>query len=307
VSPDRDFEEIEGQRVAFSNRDKVLYPKAAFTKGEVLGYYMAIAPVLLPHLAGRPLTLKRYPNGVDEKFFYQKQCPPHPDFVRTQEIWSRSNKKFIDFCVCDNQATLAWLANLADIELHTSMSRVDDTSIAPILVFDFDPGPPATIVECCEVALLVRTILAELSLEAFPKTSGSKGMQLYVPLNGKATYDDTKGFAQALARLLEQRHPDLVLSNMKRELRPGKVLIDWSQNDDMKTTISVYSLRARDRPTVSTPLRWTEVEKTRKSGKPEQLVFEAADVLRRVKRHGDLFAPVQELQQELPDLAAATG
>ena len=304
MSADRAFEEVEGQRVAFSNRDKVLYPAAGFTKGDVLAYYMAIAPALLPHLAGRPLTLKRYPNGVDAKFFYQKQCPPHPDFVRTEAIWSRSNKKFIDFCVCDNLATLAWLANLADLELHTSMSRVDDMANAAILVLDFDPGPPATIVECCEVALLVRDILGELSLECFPKTSGSKGMQLYIPLNSTATYDQTKGFANALARLLEQRHPDLVVSNMKRELRPGKVLIDWSQNDDMKTTVSVYSLRARDRPTVSTPLRWQEVERTRTSGKPDELVFEVADVLRRVKRHGDLFAPVQELRQELPDLAA---
>jgi bifunctional non-homologous end joining protein LigD len=307
VSPEREFEEVEGQRIAFSNRGKVLYPEAGFTKGDVLDYYMAIADTLLPHLAGRPLTLKRYPNGVDEKFFYQKQCPPHPDFVRTEEIWSRSNKKYIDFCVCDNRATLAWLANLADLELHTSMSRVDDMANALILVLDFDPGPPATIVECCEVALMVRDILGRLSLECFPKTSGSKGMQLYVPLNGGATYDQTKGFARALARLLEQQHPDLVLSNMKRELRPGKVLIDWSQNDDMKTTVSPYSLRARERPTVSTPLRWEEVERTRKSGKPEQLVFESKDVLRRVKRGGNLFAPVEELQQELPDLEAATG
>jgi len=305
VSPDAGHVEVDGQRVPFSNRDKVLYPAAGFTKGDVLDYYMAIAPTLLAHLAGRPLTLKRYPNGVSEKFFYQKQCPPHPDFVRTEEIWSRSNKKYIDFCVCDNRATLAWLANLADLELHTSMSRVDEMANALILVLDFDPGPPATIVECCEVALLVRGILGELKLECFPKTSGSKGMQLYVPLNGGATYDRTKGFANALARLLEERHPDLVLSNMKRELRPGKVLIDWSQNDDMKTTVSAYSLRARERPTVSTPLRWQEVEKTLKSGKPEQLVFEPAAVLRRVKRYGDLFAPVEELHQELPNLEAA--
>jgi bifunctional non-homologous end joining protein LigD len=292
---------IGGRKLKLSNPDKVLYPEAGFTKRDVVGYYRAIAPVLLPHLKGRPLTMKRYPNGVDEEFFYQKEAPKHrPEWVHTVPVWSRTNKRNVNFLVVDNLSTLVWIANLADLELHTSLSKVSNLARPTMMVFDLDPGEPAAIVECCEVGLMLRDMFAGLGLECFPKTSGSKGLQVYVPLNTAVTYDETKPFALATARRLEQEHPDLVVSNMRKELREGKVLVDWSQNDDMKTTICAYSLRARSRPTVSTPVRWDEVEGTLKAGDPGRLVFEWADVLERVKRHGDLFEPVRRLRQKLP-------
>jgi bifunctional non-homologous end joining protein LigD len=285
--------EVEGRRLSLSNLDKVMYPKVGFAKGEVIDYYTRVAPVLLPHLRDRPLTLKRYPNGVEGGHFYEKRCPPHaPDWVRTEQV------EKICYCVCDDLPTLVWLANLADLELHPSLSLVDDIHRPTVMAFDLDPGPPAALAECCEVALLLRDALAQLGLESCVKTSGSKGIQVYVPLNVEGVdYDHgTKALSQALARHLEAQRPELIVSQQKKELRRGKVLIDWSQNDEHKTTVSVYSLRARERPTVSTPLRWDELED------PDALVFEAADVLERIERHGDLFAPVVELQQELPEL-----
>jgi bifunctional non-homologous end joining protein LigD len=295
--------EIEGRTLSLSNLDKVLYPQAGFTKGQVIDYYTRIAPVVLPHLRDRPLTLKRYPNGVDAPFFYEKQCPKHrPDWVRTSPVWSRHAKRTINFCVVDDLATLVWTSNLADLELHTSLARVPDVAAPVILAFDLDPGPPATIVECAQVAVRLREIFEHLGLESFPKTSGSKGMQVYVPLNTPTTYDVTKPFARSLAELLERRHPELVVSDMKKELRRGKVLVDWSQNDEHKTTVGVYSLRAKERPTVSTPLTWDEVEAVLRSGDPDDLVFDSAAVLARVAEHGDLFAPVETLEQELPRL-----
>jgi len=293
--------QIDGRTLSLSNLEKILYPKAGFTKGQVIDYYTRIAPVVLPHLRDRPLTLKRYPNGVEAQFFYEKQCPSHrPDWVRTAPVWSRHTQRTIDFCVVDDLPTLVWTSNLADLELHTSLARVDDVAAPRILAFDLDPGPPATIVQCAEVAVRLREVFEHLGLECFPKTSGSKGMQVYVPLNVPTSYEITKPFANAIAQLLERRHPELVVSDMKKTLRTGKVLVDWSQNDEHKTTVSVYSLRARDRPTVSTPITWEEVERILVTREPDDLVFDSAAVLARVAEHGDLFAPVEALEQELP-------
>jgi bifunctional non-homologous end joining protein LigD len=273
----------------------------------VIDYYTRIAPAVLPHLRDRPLTLKRYPNGVDQQYFYEKQSPGHrPDWVQTAAVFSRSNSRTIDFTICNDLPTLVWLANLADLELHTSLALYHDVKAPTLIAFDLDPGPPATVVECAEVALRVREAFEHLGLEAFPKTSGSKGMQVYVPLNTPVTYDDTKPFARAIAQILERRHSGLVVSDMSKERRRGKVFVDWSQNDEHKTTVNVYSLRARERPTVSTPLDWGEVEAVLSSRDPEQLSFTSAEVLARVEERGDLFAPVAELQQELPVASSAS-
>jgi bifunctional non-homologous end joining protein LigD len=288
--------DIDGHRVSLSNLDKVLYPEAGFAKGHVIDYYTRVSPVLLPHLHGRPLTLKRYPNGVEAGHFYEKQCPSHrPDWVETSLIGD------INFCVANSLPTLVWLANLADLELHTSLALAEDYGTPTVIAFDLDPGPPATIVECAEVALELRMIFAHLGMEAFPKTSGSKGMQVYVPLNTPTSYDVTRPFARGLAELLERRRPELVVSEMKKSLRGGKVFVDWSQNTSFKTTVNVYSLRALPQPTVSTPLTWEEVEAVLESRDPGDLVFTSADVLERVAEHGDLFAAVLDLRQKLPE------
>jgi bifunctional non-homologous end joining protein LigD len=299
VPPKRQEVEIDGKTLSLSNLDKVLYPEAGFTKGHVIEYYTRVAPVLLPHLRGRHLTLKRYPDGVEGQFFYEKQCPSYrPDWIKTVAV---QNKREIQYCLANNLSTLIWLANLADLELHTSLSRAKDVMRPTMMVFDLDPGPPATIVECAEVALELRMIFEHLRMEAFPKTSGSKGMQVYVPLNTPTAYDVTRPFARGLAELLERRLPELVVSDMKKSLRRGKVFVDWSQNTSFKTTVNVYSLRARPQPTVSTPLLWEEVEAVTASRDPDDLVFTSADVLERVSEHGDLFAGVVELRQSLPE------
>jgi bifunctional non-homologous end joining protein LigD len=297
--------EIDGRVLSLSNLDKVMYPRAGFTKGQVVEYYTRVAPAVLPHLRGRPLTLKRYPDGVEGPYFYEKQSPSHrPDWVRTAALWSRHNARTIDYTLADDLPTLVWLAQLGDLELHTSLALAADVARPTILAFDLDPGPPATIVECATVALDLREAFDHLGMAAFPKTSGSKGMQVYVPLNVEGiTYEHTKSFALALAQLLERRRPDLVVSDMRKELRRGRVLVDWSQNDEHKTTVCVYSLRARERPTVSTPLRWEEVEAVAGSGDPDAVAFTSDRVLARVAEHGDLFAPVLELEQELPGRA----
>jgi bifunctional non-homologous end joining protein LigD len=287
--------EVEGRRLSLSNLDKVMYPAVGFTKGQLIDYYTRIAPHLLPHLRGRPLTLKRYPDGADGQFFYEKQCPSHrPEWVATAAIPTGS--RTIDFCLADDLPTLVWLANLADLELHTSLSLAAEIERPTTMVFDLDPGAPAGLAECAEVALALRELLERLSLSAFAKTSGSKGMQVYVPLNTDVTYDDTKPLAHAIARHLEGERPDLVVSSQRKSLRGGKVLIDWSQNDEHKTTVCVYSLRAGERPTVSTPLEWGELED------PGSLVFDSDDVLARVDEHGDLFAQVAETEQALPEI-----
>ncbi|MBA2764997.1 MAG: ATP-dependent DNA ligase [Thermoleophilaceae bacterium] len=293
---------VEDRRLSLSNLDKVLYPEVGFTKADVIDYYTRIAPVLLSHLRGRPLTLKRYPNGVEGKFFYEKQCPKHaPDWVRRVPVTGHRDGRVIDYTVVDDLPTLVWAANLADLELHPSLSLAEEIKRPTTAAFDLDPGEPATIVECARVALILRDVFAGLSLEAFAKTSGSKGMQVYLPLNeAGATYERTKGFARALADLLAREHPDLVVAKMAKAQRRGRVFVDWSQNDEHKTTICVYSLRARPTPTVSTPLKWDEVEQIAGGESPERFVFTSADVLARVERDGDLFAPVLELQQSLP-------
>ncbi|HTD24125.1 MAG TPA: non-homologous end-joining DNA ligase [Terriglobales bacterium] len=297
--------EIQGRKLSVSNLDKVLYPADGFTKGELIDYYMRIAPVLLPHLRGRPLTMKRYPNGVGGMFFYEKNCPKHrPDWVQTARIWSEGNQRWMDYCMAQDVATLVWAANLANIELHTSLSLAKDVSRPTMMVFDLDPGPPATIVHCCQVALRLKEFFTSLQLEIFPKTSGSKGLQVYLPLNTKATYDQTKPFAHELARKLEREHPELVVSEMKKSLRTNKVFVDWSQNDQHKTTVCVYSLRAKEHPTVSTPVIWDEVARCLKKQDPELLLFTADQVLKRVEKSGDLFAPVLKLKQKMPKLAA---
>ncbi|MFB3917316.1 MAG: non-homologous end-joining DNA ligase [Terriglobales bacterium] len=297
--------EIEGKRLKLSNLEKVLYPEAGFTKAQVIDYYVRIAPALLPHLRGRPLTMKRYPNGVTGMHFYEKNCPAHrPEWVQTAPVWSEGNHRWMDYCLVQDLPTLVWAANLADLELHTSLSLARDIMRPTVIVFDLDPGAPANIVQCCQAALWVRGIFDALGLQSFPKTSGSKGLQVYVPLNTPVTYDDTKPFAHELARILEHAHRELIVSDMKKALRVNKVFVDWSQNDDHKTTICVYSLRARSRPTVSTPVTWDEVEETSKKGDPNLLVFDSEQVLARVAKFGDLFASVLTLEQTLPPLEA---
>ena len=300
--------EIQGRQLQLSNLDKVLYPEAGFAKGQVIDYYVRIAPALLPHLHDRPLTMKRYPNGVSGQFFYEKNCPSHrPDWVQTASVWSEGNNRYMDYCLVQDLPTLVWAANLADIELHASLSLGREILQPTMLVFDLDPGPPANIVQCCQVGLWVREIFQHFGLKCFAKTSGSKGLQVYVPLNTPTSYDHTKPVAHAIARHLEREHPQLVVSDMKKSLRTNKVLVDWSQNDDHKTTICVYSLRAKERPTVSTPLEWAEVERCLEKRDPKLLVFESGDVLKRVEEKGDLFEPVLELRQKLPALGAVEG
>jgi bifunctional non-homologous end joining protein LigD len=303
--------EVEGRKLTLTNLDKVLYPATGFTKGQVVDYYARIAPVLLPHLTGRPLTMKRYPGGVDQEYFFEKNAPKHrPDWVKTAPVWSEGNHRTIYFILANDLPTLVWIANLASIELHPSLSVAPDIATPTMIVFDLDPGPPANIIQCAQVGLWVREIFDHFGLQSFPKTSGSKGLQIYVPLNTKTSYEQTKPFAHAMARLLEQQHPNLIVSDMKKTLRTNKVLVDWSQNDEHKTTISVYALRAREHPTVSTPVTWQEVEQALKKNDASKLVFEAKDVLARVEKMGDLFEPVQKLKQKLPQLggfSAASG
>ena len=279
----------------------MLWPAVGFTKGEAIDYYARVSDAILPHLDERPLTRVRFPNGVEQQRFYEKRSPKGtPDWVRKAPI-EMGNEGVIDFVVCDQAATLIWLAQLAALELHPSLSLMSDPERPTVLAFDLDPGQPATVIECCRVALTIRELFSRFDLDCFPKTSGSKGLQVYLPLNGDVTYERTKPFAHAVAQALERDEPKRITSRMKRELRKGKVFVDWSQNDRAKTTVAVYSLRARERPTVSTPLSWDEVADAIDDGDPESLRFETPDVLGRIKRHGDLFAPVLELRQELPD------
>jgi len=295
--------DVQGRRLTVSNLEKVLYPSAGFTKRKVIDYYVRVAPFLVPHLAGRPLTMKRYPDGVDGEYFYEKNAPKHrPEWVKTAPVYSRHNRRTLEYILVDDLPTLVWLANLASLELHPSLSRADNLNCPTMMVFDLDPGPPANVVQCAQVGLWLRELFEQFGLRSFPKTSGSKGLQIYVPLNTATTYEATKGFAHAVARLLAERHPELVVSEMKKEVRGGKVFIDWSQNDEHKTTVSIYSLRARERPTVSTPVTWEEVEAGSRKKKPEKLVYEAGDVLKRCETMGDLSAPLLKLKQKLPKL-----
>ena len=287
--------DVEGQQVVLSNLEKVLYPEPGFTKAQVLDYYTRISPVLLPHLRDRALTRKRYPDGVEGQVFFEKNAPRGtPEWVRTETLpspGSSKNRETIDYVVVDGLPALVWTANLASLELHTHMWRVVDGAQAPpdMVVFDLDPGPPATIVECCAVAQLLRPLLEADGLDPVAKTSGSKGLQLYARADAFGSAEETSAYAKGLAQGLEKEHPELVVHRMTKALRPGKVLVDWSQNSAAKTTVSVYSLRARPQPSVSTPVTWDEVAACRA---PSDLVFLSDDVLARVAQHGDLFAPL---------------
>ena len=294
---------VEGRDLTVSNLGKVLYPKAGFTKGDLIDAYARLAEVVLPHLRGRPVTLKRYPDGVEGKHFYEKRCPKHrPDWLATARVWSDSHEGEIDFCLLEDLPSLVWSANLANIELHTSLARAEAMDRPTALVFDLDPGAPADVLDCAQVAIWIRGLFEQLGLECWVKTSGSKGLQIYAPLNGEETYQATRPFAKAVAETLERRFPERVVSRMTKSRRTGKVLIDWSQNVEHKTTACVYSLRAKERPTASTPVEWDEVESALAAADADRLVFTCAELIARVEEKADLFAPLLSVRQELPDL-----
>ena len=289
--------EIEGRSLTVSNLDKVLYPESGFTKAEVIDYYLRIAPVMLPHIADRGVTLRRFPDGVEGEGFFEKRCPGHrPDWVSTVPGPGDRNGT-IGYCRFDTAAALVWAANLASIEIHAPMARADDIDAPTMVVFDLDPGPGTSMVECCEVGLWIRDTLAGLDLGCAAKTSGSKGLQVYLPLNTPHSHDHAGSFSLAVAQVLERAHPSLVVTNQARAARKGRILIDWSQNSRHKTTVAANSLRARPHPTVSTPVRWDEVER---GAGGSSLSFQAADVLARIGELGDLFAGVLTAQQRLP-------
>jgi bifunctional non-homologous end joining protein LigD len=289
--------EIDGRELAVTNLDKVLYPEVGFTKAEVIDYYVRVAPAMLPHVQGRGVTLRRYPNGVDETSFFEKRAPDHrPDWIGTA-LGPGDRKGGIHYLVIDEVATLAWVGNMAGLEVHAPMARASDIDAPTMVVFDLDPGPGAGMVDCCRVALEIQEVLDDLELAVWPKTSGSKGLQLYLPLNTPDTHEHASSFALAVAQLLAKQDPKRVTSVMKKDLRKGKVFVDWSQNSHHKTTIAAYSLRARPTPTVSTPVSWDEVD-AGADGAP--LTFTAPEVLERVADLGDLFAETATMKQELP-------
>jgi bifunctional non-homologous end joining protein LigD len=293
---------IGRRKLDVSNLDKVMYPAAGFTKGEVIEYYARVGEVLLPHLAKRPMTLKRYPSGVEGKFFYEKSCPSHkPEWVHTTDV--QTQRRAIQFCVVDDLSTLVWLANIASLELHPLLARAPRLDRPTMLVFDLDPGEPAALLDCLPVAIKIRVLFEGLDLHCFAKTSGGKGLHLAVPLNTAVTFEDTKAFARTVAQALEQDDPKRVTSNMRKSDRQGKVFVDWSQNDTHKSTVSVYSLRARSRPTVSTPVTWEEIEEAIEAGDASKLIFETNQVLERVDACGDLWREVNTMKQKLPSLS----
>jgi bifunctional non-homologous end joining protein LigD len=292
---------VDGKTLPVSNLEKVLYPQTGFTKGDVIQYYTDIAPYLLPHLKGRALTMKRYPDGVEGFFFYEKKCPAHrPKWLKTATVFSHGRGANMNYCLANDLPSLVWAANLADLELHTSLALAKAQDRPTSMVFDLDPGEGASIVNCAEVALWIRDKLAETKLESFVKTSGSKGLQLYVPLNTAVTFDQTKPVAHELGNVLVSEHPDKVVTLMKKTLRRGKVLIDWSQNDRYKTTVCVYSLRATKDPSISMPLQWPEVERLAAGGDPARVRFAPDKAVARARKLGDLFAPLLTLKQKLP-------
>lgn len=293
--------EIEGHALKVSNLEKVLYPESGFTKGDVIRYFIDVSPVLLPHLRDRPITMKRYPEGVDHFFFYEKNCPRYrPEWVSTAEVMSHRRGGMMQFCVVNNLASLVWMGNLADLELHTSLARAPKVEQPTMMVFDLDPGEGSNYLHCCQVALRLRAKLETLKLQSWPKTSGSKGIQVYVPLNTPTDFAATKTASRQIADALAREHPDQVVTNMLKKLRVKKVLIDWSQNDEHKTTVCVYSLRATPRPQVSTPLTWAELDRWWKRGDVDAFRLTPDDVRKRVKKLGDVFAPVLKLKQKLP-------
>jgi bifunctional non-homologous end joining protein LigD len=298
VSPDNSIATtVGGRELSISNLEKVFYPNTGFTKGEMIEYYARIAEVMLPHVADRPLTMKRFPEGVDGPSFFEKHAPRHaPRWVQNVSVPSNTEGGSVNYSVVSDVPTLIWAANLATIEFHVPLWRIGRRRKLPgppdHMVFDLDPGEGSTMVECCAVARHIAEMLAERSLDGVAKTSGSKGLQVYVGLGGRPTWDRVRRDAHLIATRLESDHPDLVVSNMRKSLRRGKVLVDWSQNHPAKTTVAAYSLRARPDPTVSTPVTWDEVVSCHEQGDPDLLRFTAADVLARVDEFGDLFASV---------------
>jgi bifunctional non-homologous end joining protein LigD len=293
--------DVGGRRLAIRNLDRVLYPRTGTTKAELLDYYVRIADAMLPHLRDRLLHMHRYPEGVEGPRFWQKECPEHrPDWLPTAPVPSPRKGRPIHYCVANEPAAVVWAVNIGSLELHTSLHRIDAPDRPTAVAFDLDPGAPAGLLDCCAVALRLRDALAGVGLRCWPKTSGGKGLQVYVPLgDGAATYDDAKPFARTVAELLEAQTPDLVVSRMARDLRTGKVLVDWSQNTPHKSTVCAYSVRARERPAVSTPVGWDELEAALGAGDEAALRFGMRDVLERVAAHGDLFAPVLAERQSL--------
>ena len=294
--------DVEGRRLVLSTLHRILWPGPGLTKGAMIDYYVRVAPVMVPHIAHFPMTLKRYPSGIDGKFFFQKTCRGHPDWISTKTVPSvMIDQKFLDYCMIDSLPALVWAANLSTIEFHPLLAQAEDVSRPRVVAFDLDPGPPAGVLEACEVAVALRDLLTGIGLQSFAKTSGGKGLHIYVPLNLPHTYGQTKAFARTVAAVLREHRGDLVVDRMDKRLRSGKVFIDWSQNDPTKTTVAAYSLRARARPTVSTPVSWDEVETALLDRREKQLDFDAASVPARVEELGDVFAPVLRLQQRLPD------
>jgi bifunctional non-homologous end joining protein LigD len=292
--------EVGGRRLAIRNLDRVVFPRAGTTKAQLLDYYIRIADAMLPHLRDRLLHMHRYPEGVEGPRFWQKGCPEHrPPWMQTAPVWSEAKRAPIEFCVVDDLAALLWAVNIGSIELHTSLHTRHDLHRPTTLAFDLDPGDGVDIVDCAEVALRLRDVLGARGLRGWAKTSGSKGLQVYVPLNSDVTYAETKPFARAVAEGLERRWPERVVSRMAKALRRGKVLIDWSQNTEHKSMVCAYSVRAKARPTVSTPVLWDEVEAAVAAGDGARLSFEMDDVLRRVGERGDLFADVLTVEQRL--------
>ncbi len=294
--------EIGGRTLQVSNLDKVLYPGNRFTKAQVIDYYIKAAPHILPHLKNRPLTLKRYPDGVTAEHFYEKDAPSHtPDWVKLATVPRKGRAGDIHYVMINDVASLVWAANLASLEMHVFLSRYPKVHQPTSIVFDLDPGEPANVLDCAQVSLWIRDLLDKLGLQSFVKSSGSKGLQLYIPLNTSTTYEKTQPFARAIAELLEKEHPDRVESDMAKNLREGKVFIDWSQNSDFKTTVCVYSLRAkRERPFVSMPFTWDEVHSACKRNDAAFFLLEPEEALARLEEMGDLFEPILKLKQKLP-------
>ena len=299
----RNVVDIAGRRLSFSNLEKALYPSCGFTKADVLEYYGRMAEFILPHLKDRALTLKRYPDGVEKPFFYEKRCPPHhPAWAQTAEIRGDDGTE-MTVCLVNNPETLLWVENLASLELHVPLARAASPDTPDAMVFDLDPGEPATILDCARVALILRELLTRLQLAGYPKTSGQKGIHVYVPLNCReVTFEDTKRFSKAVAVIMQKNYPDLVTAQMAKELRRGKVFINWSQNDASKTMICVYSLRAREKPFVSFPLEWRELEELARQGDAARFQVIHAEALSRAVTRGDLFREVLVKKQQLPHL-----
>ena len=300
MSPDRAGSmktTVGGRELTVTNLDKVFYPESGFTKGQVIEYYERIAPVMLPHVKDRPLTMRRFPDGVDGPSFFEKHVPAHaPDWLRHVSVPSSTGETTVEFCVVCDLPTLIWAANLGTIEFHVPLWRIGNRRKLPgppdHMVFDLDPGEGSTVVECCRVARLIVDLLTDRDLQSFAKTSGSRGLQLYVPLGRRSTWQTAREDSRQIAKQLERQHPDLVVSTMRKSLRRRRVLIDWSQNHPSKSTVATYLLRARPEPTVSTPVTWEEVDQCADDGDAGLLRFTAPQVLERVNSFGDLFAPV---------------